>query len=244
MDLFSSFLVVAATASATDAKASNDVASSDGPVEPRSLAEALAILTGPRRDAVAFLISALTSPFLVCAVAAGALAIHLAPSWREILLWGSFTSVLAGVVPLLIVYLMYARGRVGDMHVAERRRRWIPLGACIGSGCLGLLALWAVGAPLQLSALVAAYIVNAVIFIIVSLWWKASVHAAVYVGAFTSCALVVGPWWWTGLGGLPLVIWARARRGRHTVLQGIVGAAIAIVATALTYTLVMRRWAA
>ena len=213
-------------------------------MEPRSLAEALAILAGPRRDAVAFLISALTSPFLVCAVAAGALAMHLAPSWREILLWGAFTSVLAGVVPFLIVYLMYARGRVGDMHVAERRRRWIPLGACIASGFLGLLALWAVGAPLQLRALVAAYIVNAVLFIIVSLWWKASVHAAVYIGAFTSCALVVGPWWWSGLAGLPLVIWARSRRGRHTVAQGIVGAAIALAATVVTYILVMRQWGA
>ncbi|MBM3474063.1 MAG: hypothetical protein FJX75_12410 [Armatimonadetes bacterium] len=74
-----------------------------------------------------------------------------------------------------------------------------------------------------------------------SLWWKASVHAAVYVGAFTSCALVVGPWWWSGLTGLPLVIWARATRGRHTVLQGLVGAAIAIAATVITYTLVMRQ---
>jgi len=206
------------------------------------LAEALDILRGPRRDAIAFLISALTSPFLVCAVAAGALAIHLAPSWREILLWGVFTSMFAGVFPFLIVYLMYVRGRVGDMHVAERRQRWIPLGASIVSGVLGLFSLWAVGAPLELSALVGAYLVNAVILIVVSFWWKASIHAAVYVGAFTSCALVVDPWWWTGVAGLPLVMWARSRRGRHTVWQGIVGAAIACAATALTYTLVMRHW--
>jgi hypothetical protein len=148
--------------------------------------------------------------------------------------------VFAGVVPFLFVYFMFLRGGVGDLHVAERKRRWIPLGASILSGILGLVALWSVDAPLQLSALVVAYIVNAVIFIIVSMAWKASIHSAVYVGAFTSCALVVGPWWWSGLAGLPLVIWARSRRGRHTVAQGLVGAAIALLATSATYILVMR----
>ena len=147
MDLFSSLLVVAATSSATDAKASNDATSCGapptGPREPRSFAEALAILRGPRRQAVAFLISALTSPFLVCAVAAGALAMHMAPSWRQLLLWGALTSVFAGVIPFLVVYLLYLRGGVADMHVAERRKRWIPLGASFVSGIVGLIALWA-----------------------------------------------------------------------------------------------------
>jgi len=206
------------------------------------LAEALAILRGPRRQAVAFLISALTSPFLVCAVAAGALAMHMAPSWHELFVWGALTSLFAGVIPFLVVYLMYRRGGVADMHVAERRRRWIPLGASFVSGVVGLAALAAVGAPLELSALVGAYLVNAALFILVSCWWKASIHAAVYVGAFSSCALVVGPWWWCGLAGLPLVIWARAQRGRHTLAQGLVGAAMALIAVTATYTVVMTHW--
>ena len=172
----------------------------------------------------------------------GALAIRLAPSWREILIWGLYTSVFAGVFPFLFVYLMYLRGRVSDLHVAQRERRWIPLGASVVSGLLGLVALWLAGAPLELRALTAAYLVNAVLFIVVSCWWKASVHAAVYVGAFTSCALVLGPGWWSGLAGLPLVIWARSRRQRHTPLQGLAGAAIAWVATTVTYVLTMRCW--
>jgi hypothetical protein len=169
---------------------------------------------------------------------------HMAPSWREVVLWGAFTSLFAGVLPFLVVYLMYARGRVGDMHVAERRKRWIPLGTSVISGLLGLGSLWAIDAPAQLSALVAAYVANAFVFVVISLWWKASVHAAVYVGAFTSCALVAGPWWWSGLAGLPLVIWARAQRGRHTLAQGIVGAAVALAATVGAYLLALDCWQA
>jgi hypothetical protein len=243
MDLFSSFLVVAAAAPAAEANSSNESPSEPGPAEPRSLAEAAEILRGPRREALAFLISALTSPFLVCAVAGGALAMRLAPSWREILLWGGVTALFSGVVPFLCVWVLYRRGHVRDMHVAQRERRWIPLGASVLSGLLGLLALWLVRAPAPLSALTCAYLVNAVLFIVVSSWWKVSLHAAVYVGAFTSCALVVSPWWWAGLAGLPLVVWARARRSRHTVPQGLVGAAIALAAVVVTYTVSLRWFA-
>ena len=74
MDLFSNLFVVAATSSATDANASTECTScpDEAPSEavgPRSLGDVARILRGPPRDAVAFVVSALASPFLVCAVA-------------------------------------------------------------------------------------------------------------------------------------------------------------------------------
>jgi hypothetical protein len=52
------------------------------------------------------------------------------------------------------------------MNLALGLTLWglIPLGASILSGVIGLVALWAVNAPHQLSALTCAYLVNAVIF--------------------------------------------------------------------------------
>lgn len=207
--------------------------------ETHSLAEAAVLAKASRLDALAFVISVVTSPFLVCTIAAGALAMHLAPSLREGLVWGVLTGLFAGIVPFLLVYFMYATGHVSDLHVAQRERRYLPLSASVLSGGIGLVALWSVDAPLSLSALVVAYILNATVFIVVSFWWKASVHAAAYTGAFTSCALVIGPGWWYGLVGLPLVIWARTRRGRHNLLQGVGGAALAWAITVAAYTTVM-----
>ncbi len=203
---------------------------------PRSPAELLQVFRSSARDGWAFLISALSSPFLVCAVTGGALAVKLASSWREIALWGVMGSVLAGVVPFVVVFLLLRRGRVADIHVAERERRWIPLGTAILSGVSGLAALRLMGTPLQLQALGAAYLANATAFALVSLFWKVSVHAGVFSGALAACALVVGPWWWTGLALVPLVVWARHRRGRHTIGQGIVGTALAVAVTVVTYT--------
>lgn len=177
----------------------------------------------------------MSSPFLVCAVTGGALAVKLASSWREIALWGAMGSVLAGVVPFAVVFLLLRMGSVADIHVAQRERRWIPLGAAFLSGLFGLAALRLMGTPLQLQALGAAYLANATAFALVSLFWKISVHAGVFSGALAACALVVSPWWWTALALVPLVIWARHRRGRHTTGQGIAGTALAVVVTVATY---------
>jgi hypothetical protein len=252
MPFFLSLFLVAAASSAADANASTDEPSdtcgdqpSDDdrpPTVPRSLGDARALLAGPPREALAFLISALTSPFLVCAAAAGALAIELATSWTEVLVWGAMASIFAGVLPFVIVLVLFLRGRISDMHVAVKEQRWVPLGASMMSGVFGLVALRAVGAPVPLLALTAAYLVNAVIFVVVSFYWKASIHAGVFVGAVAACGLVVDPWWWLGVAGLPAVMWARTLRGRHTVAQGIVGASIALVATVGTYVLTMSLW--
>jgi hypothetical protein len=181
----------------------------------------------------------LSSPFLVCAVVGGALAVKLASSWREIALWGAMGSLLAGVLPFVVVFLLLHRGRVKDIHVAQREQRWIPLGAAIVSGISGLSALHLMGTPIRLQALGAVYLANAVAFSGLSLFWKVSVHAGVFSGAITACALVISPWWWTGLAAVPLVVWARNRRGRHTLAQGIVGTGLAIVVTVVTYTAIV-----
>ena len=221
-----------------------EAAGAPAPANPRSIADGRRLLAGPPRDALAFLISALTSPFLVCAVAAGALASALADSWKDVLVWGLMASVFAGVVPFLIVLAFFLKGRISDMHVAVKEQRWVPLGASILSGVLGLIALRAVNAPVALLALTAGYLANAVVFIIVSFFWKASIHSGVYTGAFGACAMVVSPWWWLGLLGLPGIIWARSQRGRHTVPQGIVGACIALAVMSATYLAVMAKWGA
>jgi hypothetical protein len=167
------------------------------------------------------------------------LAVDLASSWEETALWGAMGAVLAGVVPFAVCFLLLRRGSVEDIHVADRTRRWIPLGAAMASGILGLLALRLMGTPIELQALGAAYLANAAAFGLVSLTWKVSIHAGVFSGALAACALAVSPWWWMGLSTVPLVVWARTRRGRHTLLQGIAGGCLAVVVTTITYLAVV-----
>ena len=254
MDLFVSLFVVAATAPATEANESTEDAScpagagepSDpssapeaaevpGAFLPRSLAELRRIFQGPPAGIIAFTISALTSPFLVCTVVGAALAVRFATSWREVLVWGGLAALFAGVIPFAVVMLLMQRGRVSDIHVAERERRWIPFGAAVLSGALAIVALHLLRTPRDLQALAAAYLLNAAAFGLVSRYWKISAHTGVYSGAFAACGMALNAWWWAALVAIPLVVWARTQRGRHTIAQGLAGAGMATALTVLAY---------
>ena len=225
---------MAATASATEANESTGDASVEDRY-PRSLADLRRCLQAPIADVLALTISALTSPFLVCTVVGAALAIRFASSWQQLVAWGGLAALFAGLIPFGVVLLLLRQGQVTDIHVSQRERRWLPLGAAALSGALSLVALHLLRTPRELQALGVTYLVNAVAFATVSLWWKTSVHAGVYTGALIACGLAVNGWWWVALAALPLVVWARMRRGRHTLLQGIAGAGMASLLTVLTY---------
>ena len=189
-------------------------------------------------DRFAFAVSAVTSPFLIIGLTALAVAWLLQPTLLEALVWGGITGLFTAVLPFLIVYLLWRSGRVTDMHVAMRQQRTVPFVGALLSAALGLFALRAVGAPPELVALAAAFMVNGAALTVVTLVWKASVHAATLTGCIIALAMV-GPsgFLWAGLA-LPVVFWARMRRKRHTLAQGIVPVFLVAILTPATYYLV------
>jgi membrane-associated phospholipid phosphatase len=109
----------------------------------------------------------------------------------------------------------------------------------IGFVLVGLLVLKIGGAPDPLVALVAAMEAGLATSLLVTLFWKVSVHAAVVAGAEAILVLDSGPWLLVFTPIVLLVAWARVQLGHHTIAQvaaGVaLGAAVAIgVFTALT----------
>jgi membrane-associated phospholipid phosphatase len=103
-------------------------------------------------------------------------------------------------------------------------------------GGLGLLVT--LRAPQELLALVAAMTVGLSVSLLVTLWWKVSVHTAVAAGAVTVLALVFGPallaaWPLAGLIG-----WSRVQLGDHTPAQVLVGAVLGAAVAATVFPLV------
>ena len=79
----------------------------------------------------------------------------------------------------------------------------------------------------------AAAVANGLLFLAVTLRWKISMHPS----TLTACALMAGrlvhPAWLLALASLPLLLWARVRRGRHTWGQGAAAIVLAAVVTEL-----------
>jgi hypothetical protein len=70
------------------------------------------------------------------------------------------------------------------------------------------------------------------VFLAITYFWKISFHAAVYAGGVMMVAGLLG-WKWLALEMfLPLIIWARLKRHRHSVWQAI-GAVAIITASVL-----------
>jgi len=180
-------------------------------------------------------ISVLTSPFLVTAVCVVLLVLQLEPSPSELLLWAAICVVCGAALPLLFVYHLWRRGHVGDMHVAVREQRAGPFAATLLGGAVGAALLYAVQAPAQLVALGCVYVAVGLVLALTTVWWKISVHVAVYV----ACLVAVALGGWTvalyALLGVPPVIWARTYRGRHTLQQGLMGALLGLSVTPLSY---------
>ena len=148
------------------------------------------------------------------------------------LAWGLLAATFCGLVPYGIVLAGVHRRRWTDRHLRARQQRPIPFLAAIASVLAGLALLLALDAPRPLVALVVAMLTGLAVTLLVTLWWKLSVHSAAAGGTVAILALTFGPALTLAVPAVALVAWARVRLGDHTPAQTLAGAALGgLVAT-------------
>jgi hypothetical protein len=148
--------------------------------------------------------------------------------------WGLLAATFCGLLPYGIVIAGVRRRRWTDRHLRTRQQRPVPLLAGIASVLAGLAVLLALDAPRQLIALVVAMLTGLATTLVVTLWWKLSVHTAAASGTVAILALTFGPALTLTVPTVALVAWARVRLGDHTAAQTLAGAALGgLVATAV-----------
>ena len=189
----------------------------------------------PLADRLAFAASGLSSPFLVTAVTVTLVVILLHPALPDLLCWAGISVLFAALLPFLFVYRQWRRGRVTDVHVGVRSQRARPFAAALLSAAAGVAVLYAIKAPPELVGLGVVYLANGSLLALVSRRWKISVHTAVLTAAVLSLALVGYPWALAALGAVPLVLWARVHRLKHTLAQGLVPVLLAAAVTPAAY---------
>lgn len=184
---------------------------------------------------IALVISACTSPFIVIAVTVTLAVLRLHPSPSQLLLWAAICVVCGAAVPFLFVFGLWRRGQVSDVHVAIRGQRRGPFVAALASAAVGVGLLYAVRAPQQLVALGCVYLAVGCALTLVTLRWKISMHSAVLATCIVALWLIGYPSAWVALLAMPLVLWARVYRDRHTLAQGLVPVLLGVIVTPLAY---------
>jgi len=184
-----------------------------------------AAATRSRSERFAHLISELFSPVYQVFFMLLVVGIHSAGLAQGLLL-GAVASLFAGGIPYLILATGVRRGRFTDMHLSRREERPIMMAIGLASVAVGLGLMALLDAPRELFALVGAMVAGVAVALLISSFWKISIHTSVTAGSATILAIVFGPWALLLGSVVAAVAWARVRLGAHTVSQVLVGAAV------------------
>jgi membrane-associated phospholipid phosphatase len=179
------------------------------------------------RETLARLTTNIINPFLTSFVVIVLLAFRDTAGNGEALKWAAI-SVILSVLPVLgVVLCLVWRKKLDGIFVNPRQQRTVIYLIASALGAVGFLVLRYCGGPGLLEATFAAGLAAIVVFMLINLFWKISLHTAFVSGAVAVLISVYGvaAAWTVVL--LPLVAWARMALKQHSTVQVAAGAVIA-----------------
>ncbi len=184
---------------------------------------------------LAFGISALFSPYITAGVFIVVIIYLNSKDVQEFLPWLGIAFLFAIVIPAGFILWKLEKKEIKDLHLSEHAERKVPFLVTAISAAVGALALFAISAAKPVVVMMAAYAVNAMMVAILTLYWKVSIHTALYSSVITVIVILMGGRFaWLYLILIPLS-WSRIYRHRHTLTQVIGGALMAFVSTSLVF---------
>jgi membrane-associated phospholipid phosphatase len=136
----------------------------------------------------------------------------------------------ASILPI-IISLIWIKNKKIEIDMPQREDRFYPLLLVILSYLMGVVVLYLFTAPPIITVLMFCYFSNTVMVLLISLFWKISIHSMGVAGP--SAALI----YFFGYAGLifallvPVVMWSRVFLKRHTPSQVIMGALLGFLFT-------------
>ncbi len=137
--------------------------------------------------------------------------------------------VVDALLPALYMVYGLMKGKIRDWDITRREERMGLYFFTIFAHLFGVVAAYAVGKT-DLFEILLVFWTMAVVFAVVTLFWKISVHAGTNaaVVAFFNHYYGWDRFWWLVLI-LIVVLWSRVEIKKHTWAQVLVGATLALV---------------
>ena len=195
---------------------------------------------------VATVVSYVVNPLILPPLVYGLVLHHVGAATGDVLVGAGIGAVFLGLIPLAHVGWMRIRGDIGSLEIRDRSKRTEPFFVVLGAGLAALLLVGGLEmkGQLLLAALLGCHLLNTVLLMGITRWWKISVHCASVAGALGTLAFVrfhvpgtvmdtamLGPAiLGVGLILVPLLVWARVRSRAHTLRQAVAGTVMGLVA--------------
>jgi membrane-associated phospholipid phosphatase len=159
--------------------------------------------------------------------------IHSTSSISQGLLLSAVAAFFAAGLPYAIMLIGIRRGRLSDRHLSLREQRPTMMIIGLVSVSIGLLVMVWLDAPREFLALVAAMVTGVGVALVISSFWKISIHAACAAGSVAILVIVFGWVMLIWVPALAAICWARVVLGDHTGRQVIAGAAVGALVAAV-----------
>jgi len=179
------------------------------------------------KETLARLITNVLNPFLVGFIIIVLLAFEGTDTTADALKWAAISLALSVLPVLAVVIYLVRRKKMDRVFENPRRQRIVVYALAVALGALGWWLLRYLNAPEELEATFAAGTAAVLVFTIINLFWKISVHAAFLAGATAILVMVYGVAGAWALLLLPPVAWSRVELKQHSWLQVVAGAVIA-----------------
>lgn len=180
---------------------------------------------------LARLLSTLFNPLFVAFPTFFLISLAKAPDLLHGLLWWIVAMAGISLAPLLFIRRGVRRGDYSDSHVSIREQRTVPLLFALACMLVIFLLLSLLGASRVMIATLIAVIVACALALVITRYWKISLHLVGIAGSVSAFVLLFGPMFLLLLPLIALIGWARWQVGAHTPLQALAGTILALTVT-------------
>jgi membrane-associated phospholipid phosphatase len=185
----------------------------------------------PLRIRFARLVSNILAPVTISIPSVLLVAFYDAQSLASALFYTSVTLFFLSFGPMLYIIIGVRLGKFSDVDVSRRKERIGPFLFGLASVLAGLVTLVLIKAPKNLQTLLIITAVSCIVMLVITLWWKISIHASSLAGMVTFLTALYGVIVLPAFLLVVLVSWSRVVLRRHTVAQVVAGALVSITLT-------------
>lgn len=169
-------------------------------------------------------VSDVLSPPVVWGLLVIPVALQYTETRSNALFWAILYSVFICIIPVVFIAWMVARGKIGDIHMKERKERFRPMLVAIVCTSIVWWLLRRLDAPPAFPLLALMTLVQITFIMLITLAWQISMHMMSIAGATVAIGIIfsIG----AAMAMIPLVMLvgaARLQLKRHTPAQVIAG---------------------
>lgn len=162
-----------------------------------------------------------------------------APDTSMFLLSTVICIITATVIPTAMVQYYSVKFDNDDGDIVRREDRFVPLLLGTASYLLGYVLLALVGAPAVSTTLMLCYVIVTGVIIVISNYWKISIHATGPMGPILALSYAYGPAMLALFAFLPVIMVSRYVLRKHTPAQLVCGAALGTVLTIAVFSIML-----